>query len=196
MRFESLRFSSAISILLLSFVAVGCGSSYKTTKVKNYTLSVVNNDPRLKAEFKDLIDDFNRFTGSDVLNYVENPEEANSAIILTKGLKQRDGKVGWGQWLSETKSDSPVTTPGNKPKRKISYSMRLEFDLDYYTSRLQSTGEKETIEKQKLFFHEVGHGLEMDHVTSSESNVMYPDISGDKNFSLFFEQVRSYMADQ
>ncbi len=196
MRLGSLRFSSAISILLLSSVSVGCGSSYKTTKVKNYTLSVVNDDPRLKAEFNDLIDDFNRFTGSEVLTYVENPEQANSAIILTKGLKQRDGKVGWGQWLSETKSDGPVTTPGNKPKRTISYSMRLEFDLDYYTSRLKGAGEKETIEKQKLFFHEVGHGLEMDHVSSAESNVMYPDISGEKNFELFFEQVRSYMADQ
>ncbi len=196
MRLGSLRFSSAISILLLSSVSVGCGSSYKTTKVKNYTLSVVNDDPRLKAEFNDLIDDFNRFTASEVLTYVENPEQANSAIILTKGLKQRDGKVGWGQWLSETKSDGPVTTPGNKPKRTISYSMRLEFDLDYYTSRLKNDGEKETIEKQKLFFHEVGHGLEMDHVSSAESNVMYPDISGEKNFELFFEQVRSYMADQ
>lgn len=196
MRSSALLFSSAIPILLLSLVSVGCGSSYKTTKIKNYTLSVVNDDKRLKAEFNDLIDDFNRFTGSEVLTYVENPEQANSAIILTKGLKQRDGKVGWGQWLSETKSDSPVATPGNKPKRTISYSMRLEFDLEYYTSRLKNPGEKETIEKQKLFFHEVGHGLEMDHVTSSESEVMYPDISGDKNFELFFEQVRAYMADQ
>ncbi len=196
MRLGSLRHSSVSSILFLSLVTVGCGSSYKTTKVKNYTLAVVNNDPRLKAEFNDLIDDFNRFTGSDVLTYVENPEQANSAIILTKGLKQRDGKVGWGQWLSETKSERPVTTPGNKPKRTVSYSMRLEFDLDYYTSRLQSTGEKETIEKQKLFFHEVGHGLEMAHVTATETNVMYPDISGEKNYALFFEQVRSYMADQ
>jgi len=195
MRFGSLPCSSATLVLFLSLVAVGCGSSYQTTKIKNYTLSVVNNDPRLKAEFKDLIEDFNRFTGSDVLTYVENPELANSAIILTKGLKQRDGKVGWGQWLSETKSDNPVATPGNKPKRTVSYSMRLEFDLDYYTSRLKN-GEKETIEKQKLFFHEVGHGLEMDHISSSESNVMYPDISGEKNFPLFFEQVRSYMADQ
>lgn len=176
--------------------ASACGTSYKTTKVKRYTLAVVNEDQTLKEEFRDLIDDFNRFSGIEILHYVHEADQANSAIILTKGLKERDGKVGWGQWLSETKSDNPVTTPGNKPKRTVTYSMRLEFDLDYYTSRLGIDDEKETIEKQKLFFHEVGHGLEMDHVGDNRSDVMYPDISGTKRFTPFFERVRSYMADQ
>lgn len=177
-------------------LSAACGSSYRTTKVKQYTLAVTNDDPSLKAEFKDLIANFNRYTGSQVLTYVDDPESANSAIILTKGLKQRDGKVGWGQWLSETKSNGPVSSPGTKPKRTVSYSMRLEFDLDYFTTRADQTNEKETIEKQKLFFHEVGHGLEMDHVNGNKSDVMYPDISGDKQFTPFFEKVRSYMADQ
>lgn len=187
---------SLFPVLLITVLSAACGSSYKTTKVKQYKLAVTNNDPSLKAEFKDLIADFNRFTGSQVLTYVDDPEDANSAIIITKGLKQRDGKVGWGQWLSETKSDRPVATPGNKPKRTVAYSMRLEFDLDYFTSRHDQTNEKETIEKQKLFFHEVGHGLEMDHVENNKSDVMYPDISGDKQFTPFFAKVRSYMGDQ
>lgn len=190
------RLSSFIPIFIISIFATACGTSYKTTKVKRYTLAVVNDDPALKEEFRDLIDDFNRFSGLDVLTYAHEADEANSAIILTKGLKERDGKVGWGQWLSETKSDGPVAAPGSKPKRTVTYSMRLEFDLDYYTTRLGATGEKETIEKQKLFFHEVGHGLEMDHISDSKSDVMYPDISGTKRFTPFFERVRSYMADQ
>lgn len=192
----SLRSTLLFPLLAISLFSTACGTSYKTTRVKQYTLAVVNDDDALKEEFRDMIDAFNRFSGRKILNYVHNASEANSAIILTKGLKERDGKVGWGQWLSETKSDGPISSPGSQPKRTVSYSMRLEFDLDYYTSRLSSNGEKETIEKQKLFFHEVGHGLEMDHITNDTADVMYPDISGTKRFTPFFDRVRSYMADQ
>lgn len=139
-------------VILLTLLSAACGSSYRTTKVKQYTLGVTNNEPSLKAEFKDLIAAFNRYTGSQVLSYSDDLEAANSAIILTKGLKQRDGKVGWGQWLSETKSGGPVATPGSKPKRTIRYSMRLEFDLDYFTSRTNQNDEKESDRWHKAAF--------------------------------------------
>jgi predicted Zn-dependent protease len=74
--------------------------------------------------------------------------------------------------------------------------MRLEFDEEYFRTR---TGSSETskmrIEKQKLFFHEVGHGLQLDH-SANQEDVMYFDISGDKSFANYFNYVRSYLSDR
>jgi hypothetical protein len=168
-----------------------CGGSYETTKVKDYRMTLVNDDAKLADEFKRLIEDFNTYAGMEVLRYEDSAGDANSAIVVTPGLQQQPGnKVGWGQWLSDTKQDDAIfTTPGRRPHRTIEYSMRVEFDAEYMRTRSH-------LDKQKLFFHEVGHGLEMSHDNSSTRNVMHESVTGDKDFSAYFARVRAYMQDQ
>ena len=192
----STRSARLIPLLLLPLFTQACGSSYKTKKVKNYQLALVDDNASFKTEFKALIGDFNSYAGLDVLHYADSAADANSAIVITKGLQSRDGKVGWGQWLSETKSDSAMTQlEGRRPNRTVDYSMRLEFDSDYFTSRIPGSDHTKLIDMQKLFFHEVGHGLEMVHNETDRSDMMYPDVVGDKDFPRFFKSVRAYMSD-
>jgi hypothetical protein len=66
--------------------------------------------------------------------------------------------------------------------------MKIQFDQTYLSTMTH-------YDNQKLFFHEVGHGLEMNHITTDVSEVMYPDVGGDKNFPLYFTRVQAYMAD-
>ncbi len=190
-----------ISLLSLSLLGAGCGKSFETHKVKNYSLALVQGDSYFKAEFKTLVADFNKRAGLDVLTFEDDAADANSPIIMTHGLKAStpDNNVGFGQWLSESKSDNPMTvSPGTKPQRTVTYSMRVEFDWEYFQSALGDDKPQNIYKKEKLFFHEVGHGLEMVHNTNEEHDVMYPDVGrGDeKDFDGFFDRVRSYMADR
>ena len=98
--------------------------------------------------------------------------------------------VGWGQWISEIRAENPLTKlPGEKAKRTIAYSMRVEFDAEYMRRN-------DLYGKQKLFFHEVGHGLEMDHNPTDAADVMYPDVVGEKDFDQYFNRVRQYLSER
>lgn len=192
--------SSLVLSLFLSLLTTACGSSYETTKVKNYKLALVQGETVFRDEFRYLVSAFNQKAGMEVLEFVDDADDGNSPIILTKGLKARtaDNNVGFGQWLSESKSDNPMTTtPGKKPERTVTYTMRLEFDWDYFNDTRGNSDPKNAYKKEKLFFHEVGHGLEMSHDESDMHSVMYPDVGkgDDKDFDAFFERVRNYMND-
>ena len=92
--------------------------------------------------------------------------------------------------MSESQAENPLTKlPGEKAKRTITYSMRVEFDAEYMRR-------SDLYAKQKLFFHEVGHGLEMDHNPGDVRDVMFPDVAGDKDFDDYFRRVRSYLSDR
>lgn len=184
-----LRLSLSGLLAALTFL-YGCGADYDTKKVKSYRFAVAGGDANFKREFKSLIQDYNRFSQLPVLEYVDSAEGANSIIVVTEGLQTRDGKVGWGQWMAESQAESPMAKlPGDKAKRTITYSMRVEFDAEYMRRG-------DLYAKQKLFFHEVGHGLEMDHNPGDLHDVMYPDVAGDKNFDAYFARVRTYMGDR
>jgi hypothetical protein len=194
-----LKFSQCPRIFValpLFFWTLSCGSTSRVEKFKNYRLSLVETNATLEPEFRKLIKDFNKLAGSEVLIYAPSIQEANSAIVITSGLKaQTDGKIGLGQWLAESQTTDPGFDFGaSVSKQKIYYSMRLEFDKEYFMTRLEVT-ESNEYDKQKLFFHEVGHGLEMDHNYKDVGDLMYPDITGSKNFNFFFNSVRQYMAD-
>ena len=179
------------SLMLLSTIFVlGCGTGYDTEKIKSYRIAVTNADSTLIRDFRSLIQDYNRLAKLTVLEFVANPAEANSVIVVTEGLQKRDGKVGWGQWISEIRAENPLTKlPGEKAKRTIAYSMRVEFDAEYMRRN-------DLYGKQKLFFHEVGHGLEMDHNPTDAADVMYPDVVGEKDFDQYFNRVRQYLSER
>ena len=187
-------FRCRLPLGLVCLFTLACGTNTQTNKVKSYVLTVVQGDTSFVSDFKSLIAQYNAQAGKQVLSYTDDRAAANSAIVVTKGLKASTaGKVGLGQWLSETRTEG-ASLPGQTTHQTVNYAMRVEFDWDFFNDRREST-EANLYDKQKLFFHECGHGLEMDHVTDP-SDMMYPDIAGQKNLPAYFDRVRTYMADQ
>ena len=88
-----------------------------------------------------------------------------SPQIIKKDLEATTNppKVGRGQMLYDAESQNPLLVmPGKKPKRVIRYGMKVELDENFMLT-------KDLLDKQKLFFHEVGHGLEMDHSPEADT---------------------------
>lgn len=172
-----------------------CGSfKYDVKEVKKYKIHMESSDAEVQKQFEELIVKYNDKIGFEALTYEASATDANSTATLTAGLQNRDGKVGWGQWTKESKQESPFERPvGARPERVESYSMQLEFDMDYYNQRMNTSDEEKQTQLYKLFAHEVGHGFQMNHDTDVRS-VMYPDISGDKDFEPYYERVRSFFS--
>jgi len=175
---------------LLSLISLlnACGQAGQGEREqKEYRIYVNSDDNEVQNEFRSLVDLFNARTCAKVIALVENADDANSHVTLTKGLQKRDGKVGWGQWERISYSNN---TAGSD--RTLVYTMSLEFDYDYVHNRLNSDNENKRYDLTKLFSHEVGHGLQMEHDAGNVRSVMYPDISGEKDFDPFFKQVRGF----
>ncbi|MEN9835629.1 MAG: hypothetical protein RL011_1822 [Pseudomonadota bacterium] len=182
--------------IISSLMLAACSSDYKVVKVKQYRMALTQGDSSFKSMFESLINDYNKAAGSTVLIFENDPAKANCSIAVIKNLVNQDtegvgtGKVGLGQWVTQSKAENPLlVVPGDKPTETVYYSMNVQFDFDYMK-------DGSTYERQKLFYHEVGHGLELDHTEVNESDVMYPDVGvGDpKSFDSYFQYVRSYMA--
>lgn len=179
-----------IRILPVALLLASCGMPTQEKDVKQFKLSCIGADTALHDGFRDLVSRYNSEAGIEALAYTANPEEANSPVYLSKGLNQREGKVGWGQWLSETQ-ERRTYLPQPKSMRTTSYSMRLELDEDFVRLKIASMKEADQTDIRKLFYHEVGHGLQMGH-DPDPASVMYYDITGDKDFSAYFVNVRGF----
>lgn len=199
MLYFSCRLGRAISLttILLALVSTfGCGQRVDEVEVKNFRLTLVGPDQSLVQTIKKLIDQYNAGVGIQSLRYVEHEEEANSPIILTKGLNARDGKVGWGQAIAEIEENNTADgLSGVKVDRTVRHAMRVEFDEEYIRERSVATATAEQkYDLQKLFSHEVGHGMEMLHDEKNPENVMFPDIGGQKDFEAYYAYIRSYFS--
>lgn len=179
-----------IQILSFAWLMTSCGMSTQERSVKSFTLSCMNADTALHDGFRALVSKYNSEAGFEALHYTANPDEANSPVYLSKDLNQREGKVGWGQWLSETE-ERRTYLPQPKAMRTTSYSMRLELDEDFMRLKINSMKESDQTDVRKLFYHEVGHGFQMGH-DPEVSSVMYYDITGDKDFPAYFTKVREF----
>jgi predicted Zn-dependent protease len=71
--------------------------------------------------------------------------------------------------------------------------MQVEFDQDFLNSNNKDENGALNIEIRKLFAHEVGHGFQLQHAPE-ERDVMYYDISGDKDFSSYWPRIREFFA--
>lgn len=160
--------------------------------VKNFVLTCIGAGSGTHDSFRNLIHQYNTEAGIEALHYSSVESEANSPIYLSQGLNLREGKVGWGQWLSETEERRNYL-PAPKSLRTTSYSMRLELDQDFIQTKINSIKDNDKTDIRKLFYHEVGHGFQMVH-DPDPGNVMYYDITGTKDFTRYFSDVRSFFA--
>lgn len=178
-------------------LVTACGSSGAVVhkSIKDFRLSIDPKYKQLEPTFASLIDSFNEKAGFNALQLVSAAEKGNSNIIITDGLTNEFHKVGFGQWVIETQEHRSVTAQGTPITTKIDhYEMKLEFDQSFVKNlALDKDSTESRYELEKLFFHEVGHGMQMDHV-SSEDDVMYENIGGKKDFDQFFARVREFYA--
>jgi hypothetical protein len=175
------------------FSLVACGAKVEKREVKRYVLGLKQGDEAFKPLLRQMIEDYNYNLGYQALDYAHSMDSANSPVLITKGLETRDGKVGWGQWFAETKrKGSVIHLPGQTSSVTTTYSLQVEFDEDFIKSNMEKSNPGELhVEIRKLFAHEVGHGFQMDHVPTSK-DVMYFDISGEKDFNTYWLQVREF----
>ncbi len=180
-------------LIFLLFPLVSCGSSVQKSEVKKYVMALKQGDESYRPLIRRIIEDYNNNVGYQVLEFTDSPDAANSPILITKGLENRDGKVGWGQWFSQTeRRGSVVPLPGQKTTETTTYSLQVEFDEDFLAANLKEASPGLlNVEIRKLFAHEVGHGFQMGHAPN-ERDVMYFDISGEKDFSSYWPQVRGF----
>jgi hypothetical protein len=179
--------------VLFAFLFVACGAQVDKSEVKTYVLALQNSDSSHTPLVKKMIEDYNAEAGFRALEFSDSIDNSNCPVIITKGLEKRDGKVGWGQWFSTTERDGlMVPIPGTRSTETVRYSLQVEFDEDFLKSNNKSeTNGALNVEIRKLFAHEIGHGFQFQHVPE-ENDIMYYDISGDKDFSTYWPRIRGF----
>jgi hypothetical protein len=185
--------SRMMIFLGLAIYVSSCGARVEKDEIKSYVLALKDSNDAYKPLVKRMIDDYNQNLGLRVLEYSETMDTANCPVIITKGLEKRDGKVGWGQWFSQTeRKGTIVAVPGSVATETVRYSLQVEFDEDFLTSNEKSSANGVLSDDiRKLFAHEIGHGFQMQHAPEIK-DVMYYDISGEKDFSTYWPRVRAF----
>lgn len=179
--------------VFLAIIFTSCGAQVERSEIKTYVLAVKDSNPIHIPLVKRMIEDYNSEAGFRALEFSDSLDTANCPVIITKGLEKRDGKVGWGQWFSSTERNGlMVPLPGTRTTETVSYSLQVEFDEDFLRSNHDpSKNGALNLEIRKLFAHEIGHGFQFTHAPE-EDDVMYYDISGDKNFGKYWPRVREF----
>lgn len=189
-------FLSLVATFALSFGLLSCGA-YHESHIKEYRLYFATRDARIIREVKDLIREYNKDVGYQVLHFAETQGEANSTVLFTRGLKETEGKLGYGRWETEMYQEPDFRRiEGRTLERVITYSMELEFDVGFFEERLNlSQSSPEWRRLYLLFCHEVGHGLQMPHVENDDNDVMAPTIKSADHvrFDEYFANVRTFL---
>lgn len=188
-------FLSLVAMISLAFGSLSCGN-YHESHIKEYRMYFNTNDTRILKEVKNLIRVYNQDVGYQVLHFVDTPSEANSTVLFTRGLRESEGKLGFGRWETDMYQEPDFRRlEGRTLERVIQYSMELEFDVGFFEERLSlPSSDPEWHRLYLLFCHEVGHGLQMIHA-DDEDDVMYPVIKSAEHvrFDAYFSSVRAFL---
>lgn len=183
-------------LLTISTLLIGCGEDYKVIKIKDYKLSIFQGEESDFKILEDLINRYNQDVGRHVLSFERSPASANAPVKIMPSLREvypeaSSDPAGVGSSYVITKTEHPlVEVTGRKAKMWMKHFMELFFQQDIFRSNNPQL-------VYRLFCHEVGHGLEMDHNRASRHEVMYPYLYDDPetDFNSYFEHVRQYMDD-
>lgn len=194
--------SLARRAFLVSFLPVlasltACGS-FKDKSRKDFNMYIDTNNPQLRGKTLSLINDFNAAVGFQALRISTEKTEDSSLVHFTEGLREQTGKIGFGQAQVQSENEPQYRRVEMRPlNRDLNYSMDVEFDTNYFLSRVDADlSTKEGRELAILFAHEIGHGFFFDH-HPSERAVMFKVVLGreDTDFSAFYQQVRQFFSE-
>lgn len=188
-----------VSYLLMCYLVtflISCGT-YNHFYIKKYNIYLYSATPEITYEINALVEYFNNKTGRDVLKIVDSPEESNSSITFVKDLTKNTGTLGHGRWFVKETTDGAYTfMMGRQPIVTHEYYMVLDFDADFFVNRPENINPYEyEYAKLILFIHEVGHGMQMQHVKDDKNDVMYPtlELTPDKKYDKFFMEVNDFL---
>ncbi len=188
-----------LTFMLFSFSVFACRESH-VQEVKSFRIFVETDIPSLKYSVQILVRDYNRQLGFEALSIVDRKEDSTSLIRFRKGLVNDGRKLGLGQWTTMQKQ-SVHGTFNQSQTTTIQYGMDLVFDLDNFLTKSAYVQDPESDAYKHLFHlfcHEVGHGMQMDHV-HAEDNVMFPSISekGSRpvDYNAYFDDIRAFLQD-
>lgn len=180
--------------LIFAPLLTSCGATYKEVSVKDYRIFVQADDRVVRERVQSVILDFNQHAGFKALTICAREDESNSKIIVKSGIyNPHDRTLGWGQWIQETSTEHPEFLVAGEGTETIHHTLYAELDREYLTTRVTKPTAEGNREIQTLIYHELGHGLEMDHADHDKSSIMYPDVTADpRNLDAFFLRVRAY----
>lgn len=189
-----LRMVCAVSAMVV-LSACGAVRGHVETK-KIFELQIDAPNDSLRVETERLIKAYNDQVGFSALRLAKDPAAANSSVQFQQGLQQREGKIGFGSWEVSTKRLPSVSGFSSGGTKVRSYSMHVEFDLDYMQNHMGKDEEsRDWKELFLLFSHEVGHGFQMEHI-EDESDVMNPIVSWHEGirFDDYFRNVAHFFS--
>jgi hypothetical protein len=188
-----------LTFMLFSFSALACRESH-VQEVKSFRIYVETDTPALQYSVQILVRDYNRHLGFEALTIVDKKEDSTSLIRFRKGLVDDGRKLGLGQWTTLQKQ-SVQGTFNQTQTTTIEYGMELIFDLDNFRNKAAYIQDPDSDAYKHLFHlfcHEVGHGMQMDHVHEDDS-VMFPSIAekGARpvDFEGYFHNIRTFLQD-
>lgn len=184
------RLCPFLFLIPLITVCFSCGSA-PTKSIKEFHLAVTTDDKSYNSMFQTLVTKYNQMAGFQALNFSTTTDGMNSDIRVVEGLaKTNPDKVGFGQWISET--DSKGNCSFCPPtEQTTTYTMSLQFDADYIKTRLVKIAPDRNLTPStnvdglpteariafldlfNIFSHEVGHGLQRNHVDDANA-IMSP----------------------
>ena len=168
--------------LILLIILASCG--YETEKNTDFRVYYEGNNPEEKQLFRQLTADFNKQLGFTVLHWQESKRKGNSPLSTTKDLAL-ENKLGYGEYESTRRFEQ--NWHGCDRKFVEDLTLEATFDRDYMNNPDVSYEMK-----QKLFYHEIGHGLKFGH-TEGKHDVMYPYLmNNDADLETFFNKVRKF----
>lgn len=187
-----------MNIILLVFLNVGCGSRGDTLK-KEYRFYLETNDDAVERVINHLFKELNESAKTNKFGVVDGVETANSRISLQEDLLINERKLGFGQyiiWKRPNHIANFIRTKGTTKEFGISISFDKETIIEAADIFMAGNDESDLFLK-RLFFHEIGHGLEMNHDDDPDSVMYYAVPRGedlyDTEFENYFQKVRTYL---
>ena len=188
-----------ISSLVLSLTACGFNEEH----IRDYKFYVHSDNQLYINTIDTLVNDFNDCVGSKLFKTTRDTSEYNSSIYFNDNLADLgDNVVGYGTYIRKTSEDNPLNMlTGEKHTVYYIYTGEIRLDTEFIAKNTVNTtadglnidkNSDEYTELKKLLFHEAGHVIGLDH-TPAQSDVMYYEISGTKNFQDFCQSVRDYL---
>jgi hypothetical protein len=161
--------------VLLALAACG---SMESVSVR-FALQPIGVPDRQLLDINEILEEFNQRSGSNIA-YLCSQDCTGTIEFIGR---RSDAVVGLCEPSTYVRSKSRFSMKTGLTQERKS-ELRADIKL---SSDLMAEGNRDFL--RTIIFHELGHGLLLEH-SPSEQDVMFAVVNGEKNFDSYFEQVR------